>query len=103
MIPRLRFIKIVSNKSINSGGIEFNPGENLESLFEIFDPQFGQSVEIFNLIPKELHFFAGYEGEDIMFQLRSKPKNQISQKFIFTFTFDDGLLYQVETPVFTVE
>ncbi len=102
-IQTLSSIQITSTESVFADGIEFRSGDNLEVLFKAVNHNFEQNVVAFNDSPKRGISFGGFEGESIAFQLISQPDNALSQQFTFIFTFDDGLEYQVLTPLFTVD
>ena len=99
----LTLIEITSNKSVFVDGIEFESGGDLESVLKIVGFDSELNVVDFNDSSRSGFNLGGFKGEDIMFQLISKPDFSISQEFTFTFTFDDGLEYQVQTPVFSVD
>ncbi len=102
-VQMLDQIKITSLENIISGGVEFKSGENLNSLFKILDQSMEYNVNDFierqNRSPWSFSMKQGF----ILFQLIAKPDVSINQKFTFTFTFDDGLEYQVLTPVFEID
>lgn len=100
---RLRAIRIISSESVFVNGNEYKAGDDLGVIFIVIDFNSEVGVQNFNNNPDSIYLFPGYEGMEIMFQLRSKPDLPIDQKFTLTFTFDDALEYQVLTPTFTVE
>jgi len=103
-IQRLTFIAITSDKNLFFNGVEVVAGESLVSIFKMYNfDETGLTVEEFNESPNSYRRWFGFKDDDILFQLVAKPDSIIAQKFTFSFTFDDGLEYQVLTPVFTVE
>ncbi len=101
----LQTIEIISSNSIFMGGVEFEPGSSLNDLFKVNDSYYEDlTVDVYldNQLEEEWKRF-GANSNFIGFRLSDKPDISISQEFTFTFTFDDGLEYQVLTPIFTVE
>ncbi len=102
-VQRLISINIVSGQNISVDGIEYPAEGSINSLFKILTFDGAMLVEEFNESPNSQGFNFAFGQDAILFQLIAKPDTPISQKITFIFTFDDGLKYQVLTPVFTVD
>jgi len=101
-VQHINSISLISNKNIIFNGIEYQSGEELNSFFKIVYPNGDVFIEQINDSPDDYRWLFGFTGDNMIFQLISKPDFPISQEFTFIFTFDDGLEYQVQTPIFSV-
>ncbi len=101
-VQHINSISLISDSNIVFDGIEYQSGENLSSFFKIVSSNGDVLIEQINDSPDDYRWFFSFTGDSVIFQLLSKPDSPIAQKFTFTFTFDDGLEYQVQTPLFTV-
>ncbi|MCF6360301.1 MAG: hypothetical protein L3J29_06000 [Cyclobacteriaceae bacterium] len=102
-VQRLISINIISGGNISFGGIEYPAEGSINSLFKILTFDGAMPVEEFNGSPNSQGFNFAFGHDAILFQFIAKPDIPVSQKIAFTFTFDDGLEYQVLTPVFEVD
>ncbi len=99
----LETVNITSSENIMSNGTEFLAGVNLNSLFKVIYARQEFTIDEFIDEHSRNSWDFGLTNGFVLFQLVAKPDVKIDQKFTFNFTFDDGLEYQVLTPVFTVE
>ncbi len=101
-VQKLISISVISEQKILLGGIEYPAGSSINSLLKFLTFEGEMSVKEFNESPNSRGYNFTFAQEAILFQLIARPDVPVSQKFTFTFTFDDDLEYQVLTPLFTV-
>ncbi len=99
----LETVIITSTENIMFNDTEFLAGSNLNSLFKVIYARQEFTIDEFIVEHSRNSWDFGLMNSFVLFQLVAKPDVKIAQKFTFTFTFDDGLEYQVLTPVFTVD
>ncbi len=96
-------LKISSDKTILSGGVEYEPNASLNELFKIIYNSSVYTIDEFIEAQGASPWEFSFTDSSILIQLVDKPDAKIEQQLLLKFTFDDELSYQVLTPVFTVE
>ncbi len=101
---KLEKIEITSTEDVFIDGEEFKQGVLLNDIF-ITNSSSGANLTIDEFLQAQSDEWDRFSALQpyVVFALKVKPDSIVSQRFAFTFTFDDGLKYKVETPIFTVE
>ncbi len=98
-------ISITSDNSVSFNGIEYAVGENITNLFKISRySNFNVEITIEEFIDyhcKDPRIF-GLIGDNIVFQLKEKPDQELNQVFNFQFNFSDTKIISLKSSNFEV-
>lgn len=95
-------IRITSTSSITSGGVVFDPDENLIELFKLHQMEQEYGVTEFVSAQNNEPLIFHQEEDEVVLQLRSQPDVEINQSFRVEITFDDLKVVRVDVPRFEV-
>ncbi len=101
----IQSISITSDSAVFFSGIEYVPGENLNELFKITRYSYinaSMAIDEFVANHKNDPRIFGFNGDQIVFQLKEKPDKEINQSFNFEFAFSDSKVISLETSNFNV-
>ncbi len=102
-VSKLSSIEITSEKEIKSDGFLYAKGVSLNSLFKVLTYNEEVTIDYFNLSLSAVEFSNnGSVDPTLILKLANKPDEVINQKFTIILTFEDGAVFEVESPIFKV-